>query len=158
MFLIKKGLLRILLEGIHTFFPVSSAHLTSYSPFWLRWLCSKNHLLQKKTQPSSLESCDDSDSSTALLHADKPLPLHKVFTYPVILTSLNYVAVVLEISAMTLLSLFLAMPLDIGALGFNPTFIGYIIGSLGLVDATFQIFFFSSTTGRMRCFYRRHAH
>ena len=74
---------------------------------------------------------------------DKPLPLRKVLTYPVILTIVNYVfAAFLEISVMALLPLFLAMPLDIGGLNFSPSIIGYIMGSLGLADAVFQAFLF----------------
>ena len=75
---------------------------------------------------------------------DKPLPLRKVLTYPVILTIFNYVVVAfLEISVLALLPLFLAMPLDIGGLNFSPSIIGYIMGLLGLADAIFQAFWFS---------------
>jgi len=104
---------------------------------------------KKNSQPSSLESCNDSDSTTALVHENDPLPLHKVLTYPVILSIFNFGTVAfLDIAAMALLPLFLAMPLDIGGLNFDPSFIGYVMGSLGLVDAIFQIFFFSSIVRR----------
>ena len=79
----------------------------------------------------------------AHLH-DKPLPLRKLLTYPVVLSVANYIALsFLSICTLALLPLFLAMPLDIGGLNLSPSVIGYIIGSFGLVDAVFQIFFFS---------------
>jgi len=80
---------------------------------------------------------------------DKPLPLHKLLTYPVILSVANYLVLAfLDISAGALLPLFLTMPLDIGGLNFSSSTIGYIIGSLGMVEATFQTFFFSRIVRR----------
>ena len=94
---------------------------------------------------SSLECCDD---VKAPLH-DKPLPLRKLLTYPVVLSVANYVTLsFLSICALALLPLFFAMPLDIGGLNFSTSVIGYITGSYGLVDAIFQIFFFSSIVRR----------
>jgi len=115
---------------------------------------------KKNSQPSSLESCNDSDSTTALVHENDPLPLHKVLTYPVILSIFNFGTVAfLDIAAMALLPLFLAMPLDIGGLNFDPSFIGYVMGSLGLVDAIFQIFFlflYCEEMGRTKCVHCGH--
>ena len=80
---------------------------------------------------------------------NKLLPLHKLLTYPVILSVANYVVLAFfSIAAGALLPLFLAIPLDIGGLDFSPSTIGYIIGSLGMVDATFQVFFFSRIVRR----------
>ena len=98
-----------------------------------------------KSRYSSLEGCD---GPNARLH-DKPLPLHKLLTYPVVLSVSNYVAVAfLHICAGSLLPLFLAMPLDIGGLNLSPSVIGYIIGSYGLVNAVFQGFCFSPIVRR----------
>jgi hypothetical protein len=98
-----------------------------------------------KPRHSSLECYD---GPKALLH-DKPLPLHKLLTYPVVLSVANYIALAfLNICVLSLLPLFLAMPLDIGGLNLSPSVIGYIIGSYGLVDAVFQIFYFSPIVRR----------
>ena len=89
-----------------------------------------------------------SDGPKAYLH-DKPLPLRKLLTYPVILSVANYITIAfLSICALALLPLFLAMPLEIGGLNLTPSVIGYIIGSYGLIDAVIQIFFFSPIVRR----------
>ena len=98
-----------------------------------------------KSRHSSLECCD---GPNAYLH-DKPLPLRKLLTYPVVLSVANYIAIAfLNICAVALLPLFLAMPLDIGGLNLSPSVIGYIIGSYGLVDAVFQVFYFTPIVRR----------
>jgi len=98
-----------------------------------------------KSRQSSPECCDDSNAHSH----DKPLPLHKLLVYPVILSISNYVALAfLNISAGALLPLFLAMPLDIGGLNITPPVIGYIIGSLGMVDSIFQAFCFGPIVRR----------
>ena len=98
-----------------------------------------------KTRHSSVESCD---SPKVHLH-DKPLPLRKLLTYPVVLSVANYTALAfLSICALALLPLFLAMPLDIGGLNLSPSVIGYIMGSYGLADAVFQVFYFSPIVRR----------
>ena len=98
-----------------------------------------------KSRYSSLECCDGPNARLD----DKPLPLHKLLTYPVVLSVSNYIAVAfLNICAVSLLPLFLAMPLDIGGLNLSPSVIGYIIGSYGLVDAVFQVFYFSPIVRR----------
>ena len=94
---------------------------------------------------SSLECSDDIKAS---LH-DKPLPLRKLLTYPVVLSVSNYIALAfLSICALALLPLFLAMPLNIGGLNLSPSVIGYITGSYGLIDALFLMFFFSPIVRR----------
>jgi len=73
-----------------------------------------------------------------------PLPLRKLFVYPVVLSVSNYVVLAfLNIAISALLPLFLAMPLEIGGLNFDPPRIGYIIGSCGAASAIFQAFYFS---------------
>ena len=97
------------------------------------------------SRQSSLECCDDIKVS---LH-DKPLPLRKLLTYPVVLSIANYIALAfLSICALSLLPLFLAMPLDIGGLDLSPSVIGYITGSYGLIDALFLMLFFSPIVRR----------
>lgn len=75
---------------------------------------------------------------------DKPLPLRRLLTYPVILSVSNYMVLAfLNISFCALLPLFLAMPVGLGGLGFNPPVIGSIIASYGLITGIFQVLFFS---------------
>ena len=96
---------------------------------------------------SRLERCDD---PKVHLHDNlKSLPLRKLLTYPVLLSIANYVALAfLQICALALLPLFLAMPLDIGGLNLSPSVIGYTMGSYGLVDSVFQIFYFGPIVRR----------
>lgn len=49
----------------------------------------------------------------------------------------------LNISLNALLPLFLAMPLAVGGLGFDPVTIGYIMGVYGICTGLFQAFYFS---------------
>ena len=101
--------------------------------------------LKSRHSSSSLEPCD---GPKAHLH-DKPLPLRQLLTYPVVLSVANYTALAfLRICTVSLLPLFLAMPLDIGGLNLTPSVIGYIIGSYGFIDAVFQIFYFSPIVRR----------
>ena len=98
-----------------------------------------------KSRHSSLECCD---GPKAHLN-DKPLPLRKLLTYPVVLSIANYVTLAfLNICALALLPLFLAMPLNIGGLNLSPSVIGYIIGSYGLTNVVFQVFCFSTIVRR----------
>jgi hypothetical protein len=76
---------------------------------------------------------------------DDPVPLRELLrVYPVILSVSNYVVLAfLSIALGALLPLFLAMPLHIGGLNFNPPSIGYIIGAYGGAGAIFQAFYFA---------------
>jgi hypothetical protein len=97
----------------------------------------------------SSEECHSRDSPKAIRLHDKPLPLRKLLTYPVVLSVANYTSLAfLHICTVALLPLFLAMPLDIGGLNLSPSAIGYIIGSYGLANAVFQIFYFSAIVRR----------
>ena len=77
--------------------------------------------------------------------SDDPVPLRELLRiYPVILSVSNYVVLAfLNIALCALLPLFLAMPLDIGGLNFEPPSIGYIIGTYGAAGAIFQGFYFA---------------
>jgi MFS family permease len=76
---------------------------------------------------------------------DDPVPLRELLrVYPVILSVSNYVVLAfLSIAVSALLPLFLAMPLQIGGLSFDPPSIGYIIGAYGAAGAIFQAFYFA---------------
>ena len=80
---------------------------------------------------------------------DKPLPLQKLLVYPVIISIANHaILAFLNISTIALLPLFLSMPLDIGGLNLSPPTIGYIIGTFGITNATFQGFFLNHIVHR----------
>ncbi|PPQ63561.1 hypothetical protein CVT24_004858 [Panaeolus cyanescens] len=75
---------------------------------------------------------------------DKPVPLRKLLTYRVVLSVSNYVVLAfLNIALYALLPLFLAMPLEIGGLNMDPPAIGYILGALGILLASYQAVFFA---------------
>ena len=76
---------------------------------------------------------------------DDPVPLCELLrAYPVILSVSNYVVLAfLGIALDALLPLFLAMPLHIGGLDFDPSSIGYILGAYGTVGGIFHAFYFA---------------
>ncbi|KAF8220945.1 MFS general substrate transporter [Tricholoma matsutake] len=88
---------------------------------------------------------DSTEEEYLLLHVtDKPIPLRRLMTYPVILSISNYMVLAfLNISFYALLPLFFAMPIDLGGLGFSPARIGYIIGSAGAITGLFQALLFA---------------
>jgi len=102
-----------------------------------------------KRKPSQHERGGSSDSynnrTSKLKAPDEPLPIRKLLVhYPVMISVSNYVVLAfLNITLNALLPLFLAMPLDIGGLDFDPPKIGYLIGSYGAGSAIFQAFYFA---------------
>jgi MFS family permease len=82
---------------------------------------------------------------------DDPVPLRELLrVYPVILSVSNYVVLAfLSIAVSALLPLFLAMPLQIGGLSFDPPSIGYIIGAYGAAGAIFQAFYFARVVNHL---------
>ncbi|KAF9532628.1 major facilitator superfamily domain-containing protein [Crepidotus variabilis] len=104
--------------------------------------------LFKETVPKR-SNCDrraSSEGGQDISHPpqEQPLPLRELLVYPVILSVSNYVALAfLNIAFCALLPLFLAMPLEIGGLGFDPPKIGYIMGSYGAGSAIFQAIYFA---------------
>ncbi|KAJ3573998.1 hypothetical protein NP233_g2071 [Leucocoprinus birnbaumii] len=81
--------------------------------------------------------------------ADAPLPLRKILVWPVIISVANYVTLAfLEIMLCALLPLFLAMPVEIGGLGFSPPTIGYLWGGYGAATGIFNVLFFAKLLHR----------
>ncbi|TRM67491.1 major facilitator superfamily domain-containing protein [Schizophyllum amplum] len=75
--------------------------------------------------------------------------LRELLTFPVVISIANYVALAfIEIMELSLLPLFLAMPLSIGGLNLAPDKIGYILGSYGVATGAFQALFFARITRR----------
>ncbi|KAM6504175.1 Major facilitator superfamily domain containing protein [Amanita muscaria] len=80
---------------------------------------------------------------------DKPLPLRKLLTYPVVLSVCNYFCIALmDIAFMSLLPLLMSTPVELGGLGCSPAIIGYVLGALGAYVGTVQIAFFSKLVRR----------
>jgi len=70
--------------------------------------------------------------------------LRDLLVYPVIISVSNYTSLAfLNISLNALLPLFMAMPLEIGGMGFAPATIGYIMGAYGATCGLFQAFYFA---------------
>lgn len=60
------------------------------------------------------------------------MALRELLTYPVVLSVSNYAALALmDIVFLSLLPLFMAMPIELGGLGFTPMVIGCVLGTLG---------------------------
>jgi MFS family permease len=86
----------------------------------------------------------DSEEEHLLHPMGNPVPLRRLTTYPVILSISNYMTLAfLNIAFYALLPLFLAMPVELGGLGFSPPLIGSIIGSYGAFTGLFQLLCFA---------------
>ena len=74
---------------------------------------------------------------------DKPLPLRQLISYPLFISVANFACLeFLHTSQSALIPLFLAMPIKIGGLGFDPRRIGYILGTYQAVTAVFMATYF----------------
>ena len=83
-----------------------------------------------------------SSTITPLEGHSKPVPLGKLLTYPVILATSNYVALsFMNVMSISLLPLFMAMPIELGGLGFTPMTIGYVLGAVNVCSGLFSMFF-----------------
>jgi len=103
----------------------------------------KETVPKRRTRTTS-QSTLASDETPSSHSRDEPLSLRELLVYPVIISVSNYVYLAfLNISLNALLPLFLAMPLKIGGMGFNPATIGYIMGSYGALCGLFQAFYFA---------------
>lgn len=79
----------------------------------------------------------------------EPLPLREFLTYPVVLSVSNYVTLAfLDIMFISLLPLFMAMPIELGGLGLTPMIIGTVLGIVGAYTGLFQALFFTTLVHR----------
>ena len=70
------------------------------------------------------------------------MPLGKLLTYPIVLSISNHIALsLMDMIFISLLPLFVAMPVELGGLGFTPMAIGYVLGILGVWRGLFAILF-----------------
>ncbi|KAF8348801.1 major facilitator superfamily domain-containing protein [Amanita rubescens] len=86
-----------------------------------------------------------STSSFAITPAEersRPVPLRELLTYPVVLSVSNYATLAsMDIIFISLLPLFMAMPIELGGLGFTPMVIGYVLGTLGVWTGISSVLF-----------------
>ena len=83
-----------------------------------------------------------SSTITPLERHSEPAPLGKLLTYPVVIATSNYVALsFINAVSISLLPLFMAMPIELGGLGFTPMTIGYVLGAVNACSGLFSIFF-----------------
>ncbi|KAJ6570054.1 major facilitator superfamily domain-containing protein [Mycena vulgaris] len=107
----------------------------------------------KKTTNIRGKRPEGHDAETADIPSSKspggPLPLKNLFTFPIMISVSNYVALAfLNIALAALLPLFLAMPIEIGGLGLPPYTIGLILATYGVTTGLFQVSFFSMLVRR----------
>ncbi|KAJ3568220.1 hypothetical protein NP233_g5851 [Leucocoprinus birnbaumii] len=94
----------------------------------------------KETLPRRKQGTSSSNTTSS----DAPPPIREILVWPVIISVANYVALAfLEIMLNSLLPLFLAMPVEIGGLGFSPPTIGYLWGGYAAATGLYNILFFA---------------
>ncbi|KAL1716993.1 major facilitator superfamily domain-containing protein [Schizophyllum commune] len=106
--------------------------------------------LKKHKKSKSRSSSYGSTDSPAPDPKDDPPALRELLTFPVVISIANYVALAfIENMELSLIPLFLAMPLKIGGLGLTPAQIGYILGSYGVATSAFQALLFARITRKL---------
>ncbi|KAF5379817.1 hypothetical protein D9615_005697 [Tricholomella constricta] len=124
------------------FLPCIATSSFVFIAFTITLLFFKETVPKRRKIDTSLS--ESSSLSDELSPQDKPVPLRQLLVYPVIISVSNYMSLAfLNISLNALLPLFLAMPLEIGGLGFEPAIIGYIMGSYGAFCGLFQALYFA---------------
>ncbi|TFK98633.1 member of major facilitator superfamily multidrug-resistance, DHA1 sub-family [Pterulicium gracile] len=97
------------------------------------------------------EDCSDSSSErTRADYREESLHVSAVLTPRVLLASANYALICLvDISFRALQPVFFATPLDMGGLGFEPSTIGMILSTYGILNCVFQLCFFAKIHSRI---------
>ncbi|KIY45865.1 MFS general substrate transporter [Fistulina hepatica ATCC 64428] len=82
--------------------------------------------------------------------SERPVPIRKLLTYPVIISISNYTALAfLGVMLNALLPLFLSTHRVYGGLGLSASLIGYLLAAYGASSGIFQIFFFAKIIRRL---------
>jgi hypothetical protein len=77
-----------------------------------------------------------------------PVPLRELFVSHILIPIANYcILAFMDTAHFALLPLFYSTPIKYGGLGLSPPIIGYCLGSFGLINGLFQIFFFTKFVG-----------
>jgi len=80
---------------------------------------------------------------------EEPVPLKDLLNIRVLMPIISYTCLCsLEAGSSAIQPLFLAMPIDIGGLGFPPRQIGYILGTFDVFNGTFQVVMLGRLVGR----------
>ncbi|KAJ7433729.1 major facilitator superfamily domain-containing protein [Mycena latifolia] len=112
-------------------------------------LLFKETVPRKTNKHGKRPESHDAESAEISSKSAGPLPLRQLFTFPIIISVTNYVALAfLNIALAALLPLFLAMPIEIGGLGLPPQTIGLILATYGCTTGLFQVSFFSALVRR----------
>ncbi|KAF8699440.1 hypothetical protein AX14_000959 [Amanita brunnescens Koide BX004] len=91
----------------------------------------------------------DEDAFSGVPDSEKPFPLRSLLTPKVILAATNYAALsLIDIAYRAIQPTFFSTPIDDGGLGLSPAAIGNILSLLGILNGTFQIFFFAKIHDR----------
>ena len=92
----------------------------------------------------------DSESDIQTTDADEaPVPLKDLLNLKILIPVISYTYLCsLEAASSAILTLFMAMPVDIGGLGLPPRKIGYVMGMYDLVSGIFQIVMFGRLVRR----------
>ncbi|KAF8305055.1 MFS general substrate transporter [Clavulina sp. PMI_390] len=91
-------------------------------------------------------SIDEDDASTPLLNGSRKIKepsMRELLTRPIIISILNYGSLaLLDIAYFSIMTVFFAVPISSGGLGFPPSRIGIIFSAFGIVSGCVQIFLF----------------
>lgn len=115
----------------------------------LAWVLSFVFLKETVSSPVTFRSLltkksDPSPSVVEIDEAEKPYPLRRLMTRPVLLSVLNYATLSLvDIAYRAMQPLFLSTPVSNGGLGLPPPAIGRILMYFGILNAIFQLIFFA---------------
>ncbi|KAH9178432.1 MFS general substrate transporter [Lactarius sanguifluus] len=115
----------------------------------LAWVLSFVFLKETVSSPVTFRSLltkksDPSPSVVEIDEAEKPYPLRRLMTRPVLLSVLNYATLSLvDIAYRAMQPLFLSTPVSNGGLGLAPPAIGRILMYFGILNAIFQLIFFA---------------
>lgn len=104
------------------------------------------HKCSRDTPKKDTEVCE---SNTAI-DPGKPVPLPLLLTKPVLISISNYAMLaLLDMSAMALVPLVWATPIELGGLNLSPTSIGLWLSGYGCLNGILQFAFFPRVVGRL---------
>ncbi|KAF7341669.1 Efflux pump azaL [Mycena sanguinolenta] len=95
------------------------------------------------------DGLDDPNGHISISPPSTPRSLLQLFTFPVMISLFNNIALsLLNIAVVSLVPLFFAMPITVGGLGLPPQKIGSAMAIQGVAIAGFQLLFFAKITRR----------
>ncbi|KAI9434219.1 MFS general substrate transporter [Lactarius indigo] len=115
----------------------------------LAWVLAFVFLKETVSSPVTFRSLltkksDPSPSVVEIDEAEKPYPLRRLMTRPVLLSVLNYATLALvDVAYRAMQPLFLSTPISNGGLGLAPPAIGRILMYFGILNGIFQLICFA---------------